>query len=353
MRRRKRLHERRNHGGSRSSRRRRRGATRARSRGSRRVRGSASTEQTQARRKPAHFGPRADQEAPQGTSGSSRTAKKTLGCTGTWKEASPAMPDTKLRRSWPAELLQQRRPRGSKRERGARWPPRAKMRDQSHNSRERRRVRHPPGIKELASDTSPIARGTGTREREESDTKTKGRKRDATRREESAHAGAARETMATSGAGAGAGRDRRSEGARANGDSERQRGREGELTCVEALGYGGGLPEESLAERALHARGERIPANARHPPRDPHLLGSSSSAAADHLRTPWDAGARGVEASGRRGVEGSPHRHSTAGGGGGNVRRRGGGGGAPARRGVGKKGPSIMSVLYRRIGVYK
>ncbi|KAG2545990.1 hypothetical protein PVAP13_9KG026471 [Panicum virgatum] len=38
--------------------------------------GSASTEQTEARRKPAPFGPRADQEAPQGTSGSSRTGKE-------------------------------------------------------------------------------------------------------------------------------------------------------------------------------------------------------------------------------------------------------------------------------------
>jgi hypothetical protein len=51
-----------------------------------------------------------------------------------------------------AELLvsnkQQRRwPRGSKRERGARWPPRAAARDESHDhnpSEKRRRVRHPP-----------------------------------------------------------------------------------------------------------------------------------------------------------------------------------------------------------------
>ena len=45
-------------------------------------------------------------------------AKKTLGCTKTWKEPSPVLPDSKPRRPWPAdaELLQQRRPRGSKRE---------------------------------------------------------------------------------------------------------------------------------------------------------------------------------------------------------------------------------------------
>lgn len=85
--------------------------------------------------------------------------------------------------------------------------------------------------------------------------------------------------------GAGAGRDRRGEGARANG-TERDR----ELTCVEALGYGGGLPEEALAERARQARGERIPTHAHDPPRVLHLR-RSSSAATDQLlflRTPWE-----------------------------------------------------------------
>jgi hypothetical protein len=39
--------------------------------------------------------------------------------------------------------------------------------------------------------------------------------------------------------------------------------RERELTCVEALGYGGGLPQESPADRARHTRGERRPPHAR------------------------------------------------------------------------------------------
>jgi hypothetical protein len=45
-----------------------------------------------------------------------------------------------------------------------------------------------------------------------------------------------------------------------------------ELTCVEALGEGAGLPKEVLAERARQAGGERIPR-----PADLPLLGSHLS----------------------------------------------------------------------------
>jgi hypothetical protein len=90
----------------------------------------------------------------------------------------------------------------------------AGARDQSHNPRERRRVRHPPGIKELASDTSPITGGIRTRERAEFDTKTEAHKRDATRhgaRRRASTPGRRGETMAAPEAGAGG--DRRGEGA--------------------------------------------------------------------------------------------------------------------------------------------
>jgi len=60
-------------------------------------RSSASTKQTRFRRKPAPFGPRADQEAPRDTSGSSRTSRENTRCTATWEEPSPWAPGTKPR----------------------------------------------------------------------------------------------------------------------------------------------------------------------------------------------------------------------------------------------------------------
>jgi hypothetical protein len=82
------------------------------------------------------------------------------------------------------------------------------------------------------------------------------------------------------------------------------------LTCVEAQGYGGGRPEKSPAERARHARGERLPPHAGQPPRGPHPLGSSSAAAEQQLLSPSSSsgpvgctrvlGGVGASASGRR-----------------------------------------------------
>jgi hypothetical protein len=341
---------------------------------------SASAEQTLPRRKSAAFGPRADQEAQQGTSGSSRTGRENATMHG---DVEGTIAGDAGHENPAPELLQRRRPRKP----GARAPTatpatrkqtrtrrevdttgrHAGARDQSHNPRERRRVRHPPGIKELASDTSPIAGGIRTRERAEFDTKTEAHKRDATRhgaRRRASTPGRRGETMAAPEAGAGG--DRRGEGARANGterQSGRAGGREGGLTCVEAVGYGGGLPEESLAERARHARGEHIPTHAHHPPCGPHLLGSSSAAAAGHLlflRTPWGCtGLARVEASasasGRRGEGRRLHGHSKA------ARRRRRKRRAVWRRSSGEargrreseKGPRSLSVLYRRIGEHK
>ena len=147
--------------------------------------------------------------------------------------------------------------------------------------------------------------------------------------------------------------------------------REGErekkaLTCVEAQGYGGGLPEKSPAERARHARGERLPPHAGQPPRGPHPLGSSSAAAEQQLLPfpppdPWDARVRRRRSLGLRKTQrGAAYLRALHGCAASSVAAAAepdsGGGGAPARRRVGEeKGlSSLVYVLYRRIGgVYK
>jgi hypothetical protein len=113
--------------------------------------------------------------------------------------------------------------------------------------------------------------------------------------------------------------------------------RKKELTCVEALDEGGGLPEEALAERARQAFGERIPPDADHPLLCPHLspppattpttTSSSWPILVGLLLVRPGAGENHEYAGQGDGVKGI----GRAGEGGGG---RGGGGGAPARYGV-------------------
>lgn len=126
---------------------------------------------------------------------------------------------------------------------------------------------------------------------------------------------------------------------------------------MEAQGYGGGLPEKSPAERARHARGERLPPNAGQPPRGPHPLGSSSAAAEQLLLLrPRPVGCTGSAASSlglRKTQRGAAYLRAFYGFAAASVDAAtetdggGGGGGAPARRGVGEgEGAEYSNVCF-------
>jgi hypothetical protein len=304
--------------------------------------------QTNSRRKLASFGDVADQEQRSRTWswGSSRTGR---GKATSWKEPPPRTPATKrgyaehLRRS-KQRSHRNRAPR-DRREQAAKTPEDGGVERAAtgHETRTPWRFEIAPAATTPRPNTGPKLRSTrkpkgaafatylgsrsshrplghGTRRTQRRQQQT----RDAPPERRAPYAGAG------TGAGTGAARgttrtgpEKEQERTGQGGGSWTERYRV--LTCVEALGYGGGLPQEAPAEWARQARGELLPPHAY----DLHLLRPRrDTTASSPGRTRETTGSRRISLGLRSARRAAVHPGALDGGG-------SGGGGAPARRGGG------------------